>query len=273
MVVKQTANKKETILIIGGHGSGKTTNAIKIMGNRPYKIIYADELDSFDIYSYPKKYGLIIEELEHKPNSSKVVEIINIKNVVLTTLDEKSVSKSIINKCRKVQLGNINQYQEQMTNAPNRDITSSMEMSMFDLTLSWLKNTNRDEVQQLMHYNKPAELQILSWLEPNVNEEVIPFVDSIKWKWNKKYFYDILSYGFEGSYKGRLKFNKRRTFSLIPKICEKLGLKYSDSYLIKSLIMNDEYKEYATSKLDSNECKILGIKKPRKKRESVRKLR
>ena len=262
-------------MIIGGFGSGKTTTAINLMGNRPYKIVYANELNNFDIYSYPKKYGLIIEEIEFKPDTKKLLEIIDVKgdNLIITSLNEKEIPNSILNKCVKMRLGTIDNRQKSITNAPNRNIINCVEMNIRDLTLEWLRNTNRDEVQKLLKHNKPSAIQILSWIEPNVDTGVISLADSIKWEWNRNYFYEILSYGYEGNYRGQLKFNKRRTFSPLPKICEKLGLKYSDSYLVKSLIMNDEYREYAISKLDSKECKILGIKKPRKKRESVRKMR
>lgn len=273
MTNKQVMSR--VIIIIGGFGSGKTTKATNLMGNRPYKIIYANELDNFDVYSYPKKYGLIIEEVEFKPDTNKILDIINVKGdkLILTSVNEKEIPNSIMNKCRKLNLGPIDFRQTFMLNAPNKDVVKCLELDMRGLTWEWLRNTDRDEVQKLLKHNKPSPIQILSWVEPNVDTGLISLADSIKWKWNRDYFYEILSYGYEGSYRGRLKFNKRRTFSPLPKICEKLGLKYSDSYLVKSLIMNDEYKEYATSKLDSKECKIIGIKKPRKKRESVRKLR
>ena len=35
--------------------------------------------------------------------------------------------------------------------------------------------------------------------------------------------------------------------------------------------MDDEYKEWATKKLNRDECKILGLKKPRKKTPRVTK--
>jgi hypothetical protein len=57
----------------------------------------------------------------------------------------------------------------------------------------------------------------------------------------------------------------------VPKICSKLGLKTKDSYLVKSLLKNEQYKEWAIKKLDSNECKILNLKKPRKKTPRVTK--
>ena len=262
-------------MIIGGYGSGKTTKAINLMGNRPYKIIYANELSNFDVYSYPKKYGLIIEEVEYKPDTNKILDIIKVKsdNLILTSVDEKLIPNSILNKCRKLNLGPIDYRQTFMLNAPNKNVVTCLEMDMRSLTWEWLRNTDRYEVQKLLKYNKPSPIQILSWVEPNVNTGIISLSDSIKWKWSKNYFYEILAYGYEGGYTGRLKFNKRRTFSPLPKICEKLGLKHSDSDLIKLLIMDDEYEKYASNILDSSECKILGIKKPRKKRESVRKLR
>ena len=268
-------NRERATLIVGGYGSGKTTTAIKLMGDRPYKIIYANELDKFDIYSYPKDYGLIIEEVNYKPDTKKVLEIINVKSkyLILTSLNEKDISKTIINKCKRKRLGRLDFRQENMALAPNRNIVKDRTMSIFDLTLEWLKNKDRDEVQQILKHNKPADIQILSWVEPNINTAIISFVDSIKWKWNKDYFYELLAYSYDGSHRGKLQFNKRRTYSPVPKICGKLNLKHAEAYLVKSLLENEEYREYATKKLDKDECKILGLKKPRKKRESVRKLK
>lgn len=264
-----------TILLVGGNGSGKTTTAIELMNGRPYKIIYANELDNFDIYSYPKEYGLIVEEVGFKPNTKKIVNIINVKRkyLVLTSLNEKDVSKSIVNKCKRKMLGKKDFRQENMVYSPNKNVVKSKDMGIFDLTLEWLKNKNRDEVCQLLKHNKPADIQILSWVEPNINTETISFVDSIKRKWNKEYFYEMLAYSYGGTHRGKLKFNKRRTYSPVPKICRKLNLKHNEAYLVKSLLEDNEYKQYVINKLDKDECKILGLKKPRKKRETIRKLK
>ena len=45
----------------------------------------------------------------------------------------------------------------------------------------------------------------------------------------------------------------------------KLGLKTKDAYLVKTFLQNEEYKQWAIKKLSSDECKILNLKKPRKK--------
>jgi Flp pilus assembly CpaF family ATPase len=65
----QTTNKN--ILIVGGYGSGKTTTAIELMGNRPHVILPANEITINDIYSYPKHHGLIIEDVHYKPDKDK----------------------------------------------------------------------------------------------------------------------------------------------------------------------------------------------------------
>ena len=56
----------------------------------------------------------------------------------------------------------------------------------------------------------------------------------------------------------------------MPKICRKLNLKESDAYIVKSLLQNETYKEWATKQLDTDECKILNLKK-KKRKISVRK--
>ena len=270
MIIK---TRERPILIVGNYGSGKTTKAIEMMGNRPYKIVYGNDIDIEDIHSYPKNHGLIIEEVHFKPDKNKILDIMDVKHehLVLTSLNEKDVPKSILNRCKKDRLGRIDRRQDQIKNVAKRqDTITLIDKSIYDLTVDYLNNPNREEVIKLLKHNKPPDIQILSWVEHNVDIKKISFVDSIMRRWSTDYFYELLVLSVGGHSRSRPKFGKRRTFSPVPKICRKLNLKESDAYIVKSLLQNETYKEWATKQLDTDECKILNLKK-KKRKISVRK--
>jgi hypothetical protein len=270
MIIK---NKERPILLVGNYGSGKTTKAIEMMGRRPYKIVYGNNIDIEDIRSYPKNHGLIIEEVHFKPDKVKILDIMNVKSeyLILTSLNEKDVPKAIIDRCKKNRLGRVDRRQTEIKRtSPGSNIITSIDKSIYDLTIDYLNNPDRDEVIKLMKHNKPPDIQILTWVMGNVSINKISFVDSIMRRWSTDYFYELLSLSESGHSRSRPKFGKRRTFSPVPKICRKLNLKTKEAYLVKSLLENDSYKEWATKQLDTDECKILNLKK-NKRKISVRK--
>ena len=83
---------------------------------------------------------------------------------------------------------------------------------------------------KLIKYNRPADLQLISWIQPNIDCRNIAFADNIMRRWNIDYFYEILTYSWSGNHGGRVEFPKRNSYSPVPKICNKLGLKQKDSY-------------------------------------------
>ena len=272
-MLSKTKTKEKTPILVGGYGSGKTTKAIELMGNRPYVIYQANDIKIEDVYSYPRHHGVIVEDVHYKPDKDKILDLILINsNVVLTSLNEKDVPKTIMNMCTRKRLGRKDYRQNKIKElAPNSESIKEIDKSIFDLNMEILKNKERDYVLRLLKHNKPSDMQILSWVAPNVDVNHITFVDSIMRKWSIDYFYEILTYSLSGYHGGRPKFAKRYTYSPVPKIMNKLNLKTKDSYLVKSLLKNDEYKKWATKKLNSDECKILNLKKPRKQRITVSK--
>lgn len=261
-------------LIVGGYGSGKTSMAKELMGNRPHQVFPANKIAIDDVYSYPKTHGIIIEDVHYKPDKDKLMDLIHFRgeHLILTSLNEKDVPKSIINRCTKKRLGRVDRRQNRIKQiAPQSADPTTLDRSIFDLTMEYMKNPNRMEVLELYKWNKPPDIQILSWIEPNVNVNHLVFADSIKRRWSSEYFYEILVLSCTGQIQGKPKFAKRRSYSPVPKICGKLGLKAKDSYLVKSYLENEEYREWATKKLNADECKILGLKKPKKKRITKRK--
>tara|TARA_R100000664_G_C2726161_1_gene118098 strand:+ start:29 stop:871 length:843 start_codon:yes stop_codon:yes gene_type:complete len=269
---KQTTSKN--IILIGGYGSGKTTTAIEMMGNRPYQIYPANDIAIDDIYSYPNNHGLIIEDVHYKPMKDKILSLILINpHIILTSLNEKDVSKTILNMCVRKRLGRTDKRQDKIKEvAPNCIKPIDLNKNIYDINFELLKNKDRRQVLKIVKHNKPSDMQLLSWVQPNVDVRSIVFADHVMRLWSIDYFYEILTYSLAGYLSGRPSFPKRNTYSPVPKICSKLGLKTRDSYLVKSFLMNDEYKEWATKKLSSDECKILNLKKPRKKSVRVTKI-
>ena len=51
-MLSKTKTKEKTPILVGGYGSGKTTKAIELMGNRPYVRYQANDIDIEDVYSY-----------------------------------------------------------------------------------------------------------------------------------------------------------------------------------------------------------------------------
>jgi hypothetical protein len=272
-MLSKTKTKEKTPILVGGYGSGKTTKAIELMGNRPYVRYQANNIQIEDVYSYPRHHGVIVEDVHYKPDKDKILDLILINsNVILTSLNEKDVPKTIMNMCTRKRLGRKDYRQNKIKElAPNSESIKEIDKSIFDLNMEILKNKERDYVLRLLKHNKPSDMQILSWVAPNVDVNHITFVDSIMRKWSIDYFYELLTYSLSGYHGGRPKFAKRYSYSPVPKIMSKLNLKTKDSYLVKSLLKNNEYKEWATKKLNSDECKILNLKKPRKQRITVTK--
>ena len=264
--MKQTNNVKKKIFC-GGSGSGKTLLAIKELGKRPFITMSACNITLDDVYSYPKNQGVLIEEVNYKPQKEKILKILlSLDYVVLTSLNEKDVPKSIMNLCTRKRCGQQDKRQQKIrVIAPNAEVIKKYEKSVYELTYEYLKNPNRDEVVEYMKFNKPADLQILSWVQPNVNINKIVKADEIMRMWSMDYFYEILTYASDGNHIGKLQFPKRNSYSPVTKICGKIGLKKKDAHLVKLLLQDNEYKSWATKVLNSDECKILGLKKPRKK--------
>ena len=62
---------KRPVLIVGKPGTGKTTKALEILDDPIIK--YADEFDIENNFSIPLDRGILIEEIDHKPNTEIIV--------------------------------------------------------------------------------------------------------------------------------------------------------------------------------------------------------
>ena len=55
-------------------------------------------------------------------------------------------------------------------------------------------------------------------------------------------------------------------------MARKLGIKNSDTRILKQLLKDDEFKKHTMKRLNNTDCRMLGLEKPRKKRNAPIKL-
>tara|TARA_R100001198_G_scaffold62928_1_gene36773 strand:+ start:1556 stop:2410 length:855 start_codon:yes stop_codon:yes gene_type:complete len=254
--------KKRPILITGKSGTGKSTMAKAIIDNDDVLIYYANELEDRDWKSVEQ--DIIIEEVHYKPKKDIVMDIIrNVKgSIVLTSNNEKDVPKVIKNCCKVKRAGTKKHLIDNIKRlAPRSEEPYNINKSVFDLVGDYLKNPNRDLVLKFLKYNKPPDVQIMTWLGMNLHPNKLTFVDGVvKRRWSSDYFYELLAYSHDGRIFSRLTFPKRGSYSKIPTILRKLKIKPNQGYLINQLLMDDEFHTWASKRLKSEEKRVLGIK-------------
>ena len=265
-----TMNNNRTILITGKTGTGKSTKA-KTFVIDPI-ILYANDID-FDVGSFPVENGIIIEDVHYKPDKSAILDIIRKYKgqVVLTSINQKSVPKDIFAMCKVKRAGSKKYLDEQIKSvAPNSVSPLSWERDTYSLVYEYLKSTDRELIRNLLLFNKPSDTQIISWLSENMHPNRLIFVDGVvKRRWSQRYFYEMLAYAHSGNLVGRLEMPKRRKYSKIPSLSRRLGVKNPD--VLEQLLKDPDVKEWAKKKLNNAECRILkiGEKKRRKKTTPV----
>lgn len=259
-------NKNRAILITGKAGTGKSTKA-KTFVNDP-AIIYANEMD-FDVFSQPIDNGIIIEDVHYKPNTQAILTVLrNYKGqVVLTSINEKSVPKEIKNMCQIKRAGSVNHLRNEIaTMAIHSEEPSSYDRDTFALVHEYLKETNRDTIAKLLLFNKPSDTQIISWLSDNIHPNKLIFVDGVvKRRWSQRYFYEMLAYAHGGNSFGRLSMPMRRKYSEVPKLSKRLGVR--NPKILKQLCMDEELVEHFKKKLNNAECRVLKLGEKKKKRK------
>ncbi len=255
-------------IFIGKHGTGKTFNA-KAEAAGPYVIFYANDILINDPYSFPKDVAIIIEDVHHKPDKDKIMDLIYAKNkVILTSINKKDVPKIIINACQVKLSGRKNHAHIAIKRmAPNCDEVEVIDDNMWNMTKAYLRMKDRSELLRGLEALQPPHMQILSWVAKNHNSERLTFVASTMYRWPKQYFYPLLAHSFKGAY-GSVEPPSRKSNNPFPTICRKLGLRETDAYLVKSLVQNEDYAAWAATKLEESECKVLRIKKVRSKKPS-----
>ena len=259
------------ILITGKVGTGKSTKALTFVNN-PI-ILYANDID-FDVGSFPVENGIVIEDVHYKPDKSAILNIIRHYKgkVVLTSINQKSVPKEIFDMCKIKRAGSFNHLQESIKKiAPHSESPLSFERDTYSLMNTYLKEKDRDLVAKLLLFNKPADTQILSWLIENMNPNRLIFVDGVvKRRWTQTYFYEMLSFAYQGDFYGKINMPKRRAYSQLPKLSRRLGVKNPN--LLPALLKDEAFKQHAKKKLNNTECRLLkiGEKKRKKKTDPIR---
>lgn len=254
------------VIIVGKTGTGKTTMAHEVLaeaGTITPIIRYADEYDITDNFSLPIERGILIEEVHHKPNIPLIVNTLlqYQGQVVLTSLNQKDVSKKIYNLCKLKRAGT-KQYLRaviRMSGVNSQDPINH-DKNIFDLLHDYLRNENREEVITNLKLNKPYDEQFLAWLALNIHPHKIAYIDAkVKRKWSQDYFYELLGYAHVGQLHGRAKVPSRRSYSKMPKICKRLGLKPDEERLLKQLLNDESVVEYVSSKVNNSERRLLKI--------------
>jgi len=261
--------KNRPILITGKTGTGKSTKA-KTLVDDPL-VFHGNDIEVKDIFSIDITKGIIIEDIHYKPRKDDILYVIrNYKGqVVLTSINEKSVPKEIKSLCQIKRAGSKKFLRESIKElAPRSEEPFTFERDTYSLVMDYLKLSDRDLVAKLLLYNKPSDTQILSWLCENIHPNKLIFIDGVvKRRWSQRYFYEMLGYVHNGNSFGRITMPKRGTYSKIPYLSRRLGIKNSDTRILKQLLQDDVFKKHTMKKLNNGDCRILGLgEKPRKRK-------
>tara|TARA_R110002012_G_scaffold320774_1_gene545498 strand:- start:13333 stop:14169 length:837 start_codon:yes stop_codon:yes gene_type:complete len=253
--------RERPILITGKSGTGKSTLA-KTLVSENTLIYYANEIEDKDWKSVEQ--DIIIEEVHYKANKDIIMNIIrNCKNqIVLTSDNEKGVPKEIKNCCKVRRAGTKTYALDAIKRiAPRSQPPHKIELSVFELVGDYLKNPNRETVLKNLKFNKPADVQIMTWLGLNLNPNKLVFIDGrVKRRWSSNYFYEMLAYAHDGRIYSKIQFPKRGSYSKVPTILRKLRIKPNQGYLLPQLLKDDEFATWAKRRLKSEETRVIGIK-------------
>tara|TARA_R110002020_G_scaffold249393_4_gene463331 strand:- start:5877 stop:6713 length:837 start_codon:yes stop_codon:yes gene_type:complete len=262
-------NKERPILITGKTGTGKTTMAKSLVSDN-HVMYYANEIEAKDWKSLES--DIIIEEAHYKANKDIIMNVIRYckTTIVLTSNNEKDVPSEIKNSCKLRRAGTIPHALEAIKElAPRSEDPKNVEMSVFELVGDFLKNPNRDEVANNLKKNKPADVQIMTWLGLNLHPNKIAFVDGrVKRRWSQKYFYELLAYSHDGRIYSKINYPKRGAYSKVPNILRKLKIKPNQGYLLPQLLQDQEFEEWAKKRLRSDESRVIGMKDRKKQRNA-----
>jgi hypothetical protein len=274
MALTTIENKKPTI-IVGKTGTGKSTQAKEILPNAI--VLYADEMKIRDVLSFPLELGIIIEDVHYKPKTDDILNVLRKYRgtIVLTSINQKSIPNEIKNMVKIKRAGKINYRQEQFAElAPRSQEPNNLERDVFSLVLDYLRESDREKVLELIKFNKPSDVQFISWLAENIHPNRLLFIDTIvKRRWSLAYFQEMLAYSHSGKSFTRPRMPQRRTYSKVPSFCRRLGLKGGDERLLRQLFKDEDFAKFAKTRLNNAECRILGLgekKKRKKKKKTVK---
>jgi len=269
----KNVNNNRTIIVVGREREEKMKKAMTFVSDAPL-VCYANEYEIEDNFSVPIDMGIIIEEVDYKPKTDLIRKTILEYGgqVVLLSSNQKDVPKSLFNMCKlkRATKKSVDEYLSEI--APNSGDRDSYALDIFPLTRQYLINNDRDKVAQLLKLNRPPDIQMLSWLAPNIHPNAISFVDMhVKRKWSSDYFYELLAYSHDGNIHRKMQMPRRGAYSKVPKLMRRLGLKEEDVWLFNDIIKDEEVKRVFKNKLNNEHCRLLklGEKSRRKRYEKV----
>ena len=263
----KTMNQNRAIIIVGKTDTEKMQKGMSFVSDIPI-IKYANEYDIEDNFSIPSDRGIIIDEVHYKPNIELIRKsILEYRGqVVLLSDNQKDVSKKLLNLCQLKRATKKTISEEIREIAPRAEKPINFDIDVFSLVKEYLKNPNREQVRSMLMISQPPDIQIMTWLTPNIHPNKLSFVDFyVKRKWSNTYFYNMLAYSHGGRLQRRMEMPQRRAYSQVPKICRKLKLRRSQAYLLKDLLKDEKFKEYSKSVLDHTECRILQLGEKKRK--------
>jgi len=230
-------------------------------------IFYANE---FTVESLPNDVNVIIEDVHYKPKIDEIVFFIrNFKgNLILTSVDKKSVPKLILNSC-KIKLAGTKIYSK-IDIAPRSQEPFNPEKDVFSLVADFLKNPNREEVKKNLLLNKPPDVFLMNALSESMHPSRLIYIDSkVKRRWPQKYFYEMLAYVHSGKTYGRISMPKFAQDKEMDYICRRLGLKRTDRHLLNDILKDEDVLAMAKKKLSNKHYRLLGLgEKPRKRKNA-----
>jgi len=273
MSLTMMKNKNKAIIIVGKDGTDKLERALTFVSDNPI-IQYANEFNIEDNYSLPAETGIIIRECNYKANVELIRKtILEYKGqVVLTSLNQKDVSKKLFNIC-KLKRAKKHEVDIIKELAPRSEEPHNFDVDIFTLVGDYLRNPDRDIIMNTLKISEPSDIQFISWLAPNIHPNKLMYLDSkVKRRWDKSYFYEMLAYAHDGRMYRKMTPPQRKAYSVIPKILRKLKMRHSQVYLFKDLLKNEGFRDYCRENLSSLETRTLGLgeKKRRKKTTPVR---
>ena len=245
MSLMKTMNQNRAIIVVGKTDTEKMTKAMTFVSDDPI-VVYANEYDITDNYSIPPERGIIIDEVHYKANIELIRKtILEYRGqVVLLSDNQKDVSKKLLSICQLKRATKKTMLEEIKEIAPRSDEPVNFDVDIFSLIREYLRNTDREEVKAMLMVSNTPDIQLLSWIAPNIHPNKLGFVDFyVKRRWSNEYFYEMLAYSHDGRMQRKMGMPKRRAYSTIPKICYKLRLRRADAHLLKDLLKDYKLKE------------------------------
>ena len=270
MSLIKTANQhmeNKPMIVVGNTKLDKMEKALSFVSDNPI-VMYANEYNIVDNYSIPSERGIIIDEAHYKPNVDLIKKtMLEYRGqVVLLSDNQKSVPKALFSLCKLKRAG---KKIELEIKSPRADESKEYDIDMYPMIREYLKNPDRDEVASMLKLSQPSDTHFLSWLVPNLHPNRLSFVDfSVKRRWPNSYFYELLAYAHDGRLNRKMQMPKRGSYSKLPSISRRLGLKSHESYLLHDLLKDVKFAEYAKTKLNNSECRLLGLGEKKRKNKT-----